>query len=358
MDNTIFDKSDSTNDSYFSKNTRGNPLISVIIPVYNTEQYVRECLDSVINQTFTNLEILVIDDGSTDSSGIICDEYKKDPRVQVFHTDNHGLSSARNLCLDHATGDYIAFVDSDDWIELNTYEHMLKTAIETNADIVATKICNEYKGLSIPSSESEITLKVFCDEDVIPAYASGILREFVWNKIYRADCFASLRFPVSHTFEDTFVMWELIKGVSDKGGVVTFLPENPFHYRMRKSSIAHSNNVLSNLTDRWKARCKRLEFLTDYTDYALEACFSAIGMMWLYYFGLSRADKKDAAATVKEMQAFSKANFHHVMKGSFPKNMKIICLLSQSRSWIVMLSCYCGGKICMVIKRARRKWYD
>lgn len=98
-------------------------MISVIVPMYNVELYLRKCLDSIVNQTYKNIEILIIDDGSTDNSGMICDEYaQKDDRIKVFHTENQGLSSARNLGLDEATGDWVGFVDSDDWIDDDMYD--------------------------------------------------------------------------------------------------------------------------------------------------------------------------------------------------------------------------------------------
>ena len=99
-----------------------NKMLSIIVPVYNVEPYLRKCLDSIVNQTYRDLEILVIDDGSTDGSGKICDEYKRDERVKVFHMKNRGLSCARNLGLDEAQGEWIGFVDSDDWIEPDMYE--------------------------------------------------------------------------------------------------------------------------------------------------------------------------------------------------------------------------------------------
>lgn len=100
-----------------------NPLVSVVVPVYNVASYLEQCLDSVVNQTYKNLEIILVDDGSTDGSGAICDRYaEKDSRIQVIHKENGGLSSARNVGLERITGEWALFVDSDDWIELNTLE--------------------------------------------------------------------------------------------------------------------------------------------------------------------------------------------------------------------------------------------
>lgn len=123
-----------------------SPTISVIIPVYNAEKYLRRCIDSVLSQTFTDFELLLIDDGSKDKSGAICDEYAaKDSRVRVFHKENGGVSSARNMGLDNACGNYIAFVDADDWIDGNMYYEMFAAINESKSDIVCCDYLYEYE---------------------------------------------------------------------------------------------------------------------------------------------------------------------------------------------------------------------
>ena len=113
------------------------PLISVIIPVYNVEEYLDKCIQSVLNQTYHNLQVVLVDDGSKDKSGEICDKYAKlDPRIQVIHQTNAGVSAARNVGLDTALGDYIAFVDGDDWIYQRMYEHLYGLMLQYEADIV------------------------------------------------------------------------------------------------------------------------------------------------------------------------------------------------------------------------------
>lgn len=122
------------------------PTISVIIPVYNTEKYLHRCIDSILAQTFTNFELLLVDDGSTDNSGKICDEYaKKDSRVRVFHKENGGVSSARNVGLDNARGEWIAFVDSDDWIEHTMYKSLYDKVILESADIAYCEMRMVYE---------------------------------------------------------------------------------------------------------------------------------------------------------------------------------------------------------------------
>ena len=114
-----------------------NSLVSVVIPVYNVEKYLRQCLDSVLNQTYTNYEVIMVDDGSTDLSGMICDEYaEKDSRFRVIHKENGGLSVARNIGYDASHGEYVYYIDSDDWIESKTLEQLVQKASDTNADFV------------------------------------------------------------------------------------------------------------------------------------------------------------------------------------------------------------------------------
>ena len=131
------------------------PKISIIIPVYNVESYIRECLESLINQTYQNLEIILVDDGSTDSSGEICDIYcKKDKRIIVIHKANGGLVSARKAGLRIATGEYATYVDSDDWIDVNTYEELMHLAFKYNPDIIAFDFIKQYSDFKIEQIQS------------------------------------------------------------------------------------------------------------------------------------------------------------------------------------------------------------
>ena len=124
-----------------------NLLISVIVPVYNTEKYLGRCVDSIINQTYTNLEIILVDDGSPDNSPAICDEYaKKDQRIKVIHKENGGLSSARNAGLDIAKGDFISFIDSDDWVEKDLFEVLVSLYGKTQAEIIASSFVGDGNG--------------------------------------------------------------------------------------------------------------------------------------------------------------------------------------------------------------------
>lgn len=185
--------------------------ISVIVPIYNVEPFIDRCIDSILNQTHTNLEIILIDDGSPDNCGKICDEYaKRDNRIKVIHKQNGGLSSARNAGLDIATGDYIAFVDSDDWIDQGMYATLLSIAQENDADIVE---CNyrfyrpwktENKILeSENTKETKIYSNIQALEELYfgPQLFSNIAI-MVWNKIYKAELIGEMRFLEGYIHED------------------------------------------------------------------------------------------------------------------------------------------------------------
>ena len=180
-----------------------NPLISIIIPVYNVEKYLKECVDSCINQTYKNLEIILVNDGSTDSSGVLCDDLeKKDNRIKVIHKQNGGLSSARNAGLDVATGNYICFLDSDDWMNVRAIEESLLLSIKYNADIVFWSCIKEFENRSEHYKVCPTTkpIEVFENHqlEMIKRRAVGLINKelsnptktdsFIsaWGKLYRA----------------------------------------------------------------------------------------------------------------------------------------------------------------------------
>lgn len=188
-------------------------LLSIIIPVYNVELYVKKCIDSVLSQTYSNLEIIIVDDGSTDRTKIICDEYKKiDKRISVYHIKNGGTSRARNLGLYYAKGEFIGFVDGDDYIAADMYESMLK-AMEENVDIVTCgriicyptiKHLSNYQVYSAPKK-----IKLNNEQAVEELFRSKIFSFAVWDKIYRRKLFDNVLFPVGRACEDVPVTYAL-----------------------------------------------------------------------------------------------------------------------------------------------------
>lgn len=187
-----------------------SPLLSVIVPIYNTAAYLSKCLDSIIGQTYSNLEIILVDDGSPDNSGEICDEYaQKDARIRVIHQPNKGLSGARNSGLDMATGEYIAFADSDDYMKPTMYEKLISAAVKENADMVIddfymileSGLSRKHNGLD--NSTPQTKIKDMFLRDKLPSY--------VWNKIYRKHLFDHIRFTKIRGFEDLLIFPHLIQ---------------------------------------------------------------------------------------------------------------------------------------------------
>ena len=215
-------------------------LISVIIPVYNVEKYLRKCLDSVCNQSYKRLEIILVDDGSTDGSGAICDEYAyTDKRIRVVHKENGGLSDARNVGLDHATGQYIGFVDSDDFIEFDMYEKLYTACVLWGADIslCGKRIVNENGCIvsekNIVDAETLYTSK----EAICSLLTWKSCDSAAWDKLYSANLFLKIRYPFGKLHEDLNVTCRLFE-LSNK---IIQIPYVGYNYLLRSNSICRQS---------------------------------------------------------------------------------------------------------------------
>lgn len=186
-----------------------SPLISVIVPVYNVEQYLDRCVESIVNQTYQNLEIILVDDGSTDSSGKKCDEWSKlDDRIVVIHKENGGQAEARNFGLERATGEYIGFVDSDDCIDTSMYKGMLEIAFEKNADMVGCDrvLFDENNSPEYMIDKAESNLIEFSREEAIEdIITESHFQSTVWSLLTKADIAKSVMFDVGKIHED--ILW-------------------------------------------------------------------------------------------------------------------------------------------------------
>ena len=217
------------------------PLISVIVPVYNVEPYLRRCVDSILRQTYRNLEILLVDDGSTDRSGTICDACaQQDTRVKVIHRKNGGLSAARNCGLETARGEYISFVDSDDLINDRMIETLYRDLAGQGADISAVgyRMFENQEELR----PEEITAPVQCmtgKEAVRRILVSEEIGDFAWNKLYKKILFQTIRYPEGRVFEDLGTTYRLL----DQCDKVTFRPDKLYCYFQRPDSILHRKSL-------------------------------------------------------------------------------------------------------------------
>lgn len=333
-------------------------LVSVIIPVYNVSRYLPQCLESVIHQTYNNLEIIIIDDGSNDGSAKICDEYaRQDSRIQVFHTENRGLASARNLGLDKSNGMFFSFIDGDDWYELHAIQTLLKEAIQTDADIVVARYCREYSNKTISSQYTDKCVRTYRQQDILPAFLAGSFGNVIWNKLYLSGCFETIRFPDGYNYEDVATTWRLIKDLEEKKGTISILSEELFHFRIRNNSITHSS-TFNNVNDCWVAYHEKYEAFGDCKEKMLFECMNPIGKMWRSYWGYSKEDQNRARDMVKEMQSFSRANFHRVLFSDFPITTKMICFFSQSAALPVMCVCFYAGQLWDFYRGTRYKMFN
>lgn len=293
-------------------------LISVIVPIYNMEKYLPNCIESILKQSYRNLEIVLVNDGSTDSCREICEFYhKKDTRIRVLNKENGGLSSARNYGINNSHGEWFAFVDSDDWIEPRMIEELLEMAISANATIAACRYYRDYKNITISKDYDESKRILLCGRQKI---AKGYLMDrclspIVMNKLYRRDIFVNgFTFPEGRNYEDIPLMTEIIR----RGERIIFTGKHFYHYRQRNNSIIHSKSI-KNAIDNWISREERYRNLKDYlsneyNNILVCECITAIYKMWclLFYY----RDRKMYKSSIADMRAFSREHYNSVIKGA------------------------------------------
>lgn len=227
------------------------PLITVIVPVYNVEPYLRKCVDSILNQSYSNLEIILVDDGSLDSCPVICDDYQRsDSRVKVIHKANGGLSDARNAALDIMTGNYVGFVDSDDWIEPDMYEYLMKGIWRSGANI---SVCNvitatQYR-YTAPSPQRSI---VYSPQDALQELFFDRMENYAWNKLYDAALWRDVRFPAGKNFEDILTIYKTY----ERAQSIAVLTDAKYYYRIRSDSISGGRDF-NNRLHMYQAICER-----------------------------------------------------------------------------------------------------
>lgn len=240
-------------------------LISVIIPVYNVKPYLEHCMDTVLNQTYRNLEIVLVDDGSTDGSGELCDHYQEiDKRVRVIHKTCEGVSSARNAALDVAKGEFYCFVDSDDYASTELVEKLM-TSVQNNSCEIA--ICGHYTErngkISVEEPLVDNILLFNRDEALDKLIEDKIINNYFWDKIYKKDLFDGVRFPVGRAYEDVAIQHLLFA----KAKKICRIPECLYYYQKRSGSISDhftdDRKWYRNCQDMLTAKLERFNFLCD-----------------------------------------------------------------------------------------------
>ena len=251
-----------------------NNIISIIVPIYKVEKYLKRCIESLIHQDYQDIEIILVDDGSPDNCGIICDEYaNKDTRIKVIHQKNGGLSAARNSGIDIAHGDYLMFVDSDDWVETNFCSFALKKCIETRSDIVVFGYNDVFNDRIVKRSIAPKNEKKYTTEEALKELHGGKILSFAWNKIYKADLFkTSIRYPKGRLFEDigtTYLLFHQANAVYLASGAT-------YNYQKREDSILGKKMKAKDAIDWFDLEMERLLFMKqNYPDVATS--------LWGYY---------------------------------------------------------------------------
>ncbi|MBR5223237.1 MAG: glycosyltransferase family 2 protein [Clostridia bacterium] len=318
------------------------PLVSVIVPIYNVENYLKKCVESILNQSHKNLEVILVDDGSTDSCPQICDNFAKfDNRVKVIHKENGGQGSARNLGIDIAKGEYILFVDSDDYIAKNTVELTLNKAKKHNADMVIFDYASVYENgeefyrMNQPF-EKEVSLNPKTDKIMITANPSPV------TQLYKKSIFddKEMRFMANVIYEDLRLMPKLF----EKCNCIVYIDSDPLYfYLCRNNSTMHNGNIE-------KTKTQRIAAMQDVTDYFKQKNIynfyqEEIEWMWIYHgFYLPAMEilrfKGKSATAINRLRCVMKQNVSHPLKNkyfyTFSKKARLVCGLLYYRLYFVV----------------------
>ena len=264
-------------------------MISIIVPIYKVEPYLDKCIRSILNQTYRNLQIILVDDGSPDGCGAICDFYKVyDERVCVIHKTNGGLSDARNAGLEVASGEYIGFVDSDDFIHPQMYEVLLGNLTGTNSDI---SVCGfQWIGEEqFPEGPGENIYHIFEGKDILEQLIEdNVTTVLAWNKLYKREVFENKRYEVGRLHEDEFIIHKILADIER----IVYTDMKLYYYVKRSGSIVNAKNIKS-IIDAWDALEDRCIFLKnlDMRLYSFSRRLQLEILLYSYYALISKEEE-------------------------------------------------------------------
>ncbi len=217
-------------------------LISIVVPIYNTEKYLKRCIESILNQTYQNLEVILVNDGSLDKSGQICNEYaKRDKRIKVIHKENTGSAESRNIGIKYATGKLIGFVDSDDYIDKNMYEMLYKDLKKHDAEIAICNIQMVNEKFSKLKENKEEPIRILDKKEALYSLIEDDIKSYSCNKLYKIELFTGIEYPKRKNMEDLAIMYKLFEKVNK-----ILIDKNVnYYYVQRNNSIIHTfDNLL------------------------------------------------------------------------------------------------------------------
>ncbi|MCR2822011.1 glycosyltransferase [Lederbergia panacisoli] len=305
-------------------------MISIIVPIYNVEKYLSFCIESILNQTYIYFELILVNDGSPDKCGEICDEYaKKDKRIKVIHQNNGGLSSARNAGINIATGEYIAFVDSDDFIHNRMYELLYTNARKYKSDIVMCNLLkvNESEKNKIEAYNINIEAQIYTNIEALKQIynrSEGINFVVATNKLFRRQLFNNLRFKIGRTHEDEF----LVHRIFYESNRVTHIPVAMYYYRQRNNSIMGSPFSLKMLDEVYALKdritfCRKLKL----PELRHQTEFKYVVKLISYYFKVKKEYNNSYFELNKLKNDFSKSIHVLLFNPYFNKKEKTLWIL-------------------------------
>ena len=280
-------------------------LVSVIVPIYGVEQYLERCIKSIQNQTYNNLEILLVDDGSPDNCGEICDKYaEKDSRIRVIHKQNGGLSDARNAGIEVASGEYYFLLDSDDWIHKQTIEIMMRMITDNNCDLAICGYQYAYEGKEYADKKLNLTdvlgqykkVNSYRAQEIYFTNPDKRLEYTVaWNKIYHKDLFKNIRYPKGKVHEDEFTTFKLLH----EAGNIGIIKEPLYYYFVRNDSIM--GEFKASRFDAFDGYLEKMRFYMkwNYPELATKSLLHAMHML-CQYNAWNEAKKKELCNLVNQ----------------------------------------------------------
>lgn len=308
--------------------------ISIIVPIYNVEPYLCRCLDSIIGQTYRNLEIILVDDGSPDNCGTICDEYAaKDERVKVIHKANGGVSSARNAGLAVAAGDWLGWVDPDDWVETDMFEYLLNGAREYAADIAVCGRVEVYPDHQHTISWEKTTV-LRREEAIEVLLEDSLMRNYLCDKLWKRRLFQDIYFPVGRNFEDVAVTYRLFEKIN----MVACLPECKYFYLQRRDGIVR-NKDLGNIITYYETIKERYLYLSArYPEFQKQmecGLVIAIARIWEVCVLAPIETRKEYWEQLKAMSVFSREHPAAIADAAQDLGLagKIILKLTRYTAW-------------------------
>ena len=262
-------------------------MISVIMPVYNTSEYLDQAVESILRQTYEDWELIIIDDGSNDDSGLKCDSYtRKDSRIKVIHQLNSGISAVRNTGLEIAEGEYLQFLDSDDWLDENAFEILLSSSYETGADMVMFDAMFEFKDYSY-HEQSALAAEIHDCSEVLIKLCEPSIPPYVWNKFCRRELYDGVFFPEGELWEDAATTFFPVSR-ADK---IAVLDKPLYHYRQRPGALTDTAQSEGKIP-KWRfiQYRKRYEYLKDSFPEAAAAGRDSIIRNGIIYYSILPKD--------------------------------------------------------------------